>query len=191
MMLQPEIRLLARQYFLEKDEAPAQLLQKKQRDCLEYIGVERDFGVECLNQIPRTFPGDQALFQKLQSLEMSASKIVQEAKLSDEELEVRKQEEIRQAHEAIRAQEQQRQRMAEIQLAVDSMAQEERQALKAKMLPRWKTLMRLPQQERVKYLSRQAPSDQVDFSMMSLLLVKEANEQQESPQSYMQRLVAE
>ena len=42
------------------------------------------------------------------------------------------------------------------------------------MLPRWATLMRLPAEERMGYLQRLTPADQVEFTKITMLLTSEA-----------------
>ena len=48
----------------------------------------------------------------------------------------------------------------------------EKEALKERMMPKFKTLQRLPEQERQQYLARQPANDQIEFMKLQFVLME-------------------
>jgi hypothetical protein len=59
-----------RDHFVSTGQAPNALVIEMQRDMLEKIGVDKDFGVQCLNRIPHNFKHDPHVMIKLQHFVM-------------------------------------------------------------------------------------------------------------------------
>eukprot|EP00619_Florenciella_sp_RCC1007_P001934 CAMPEP_0205923280 /NCGR_PEP_ID=MMETSP1325-20131115/15959_1 /ASSEMBLY_ACC=CAM_ASM_000708 /TAXON_ID=236786 /ORGANISM="Florenciella sp., Strain RCC1007" /LENGTH=130 /DNA_ID=CAMNT_0053291469 /DNA_START=43 /DNA_END=435 /DNA_ORIENTATION=+ len=68
--------------------------------------------------------------------------------------------------------------MQETARAVALMTDEEKQALKDKLLPQFATLSRLGNEEKRAFMMRQSASDQLDFSKLNMIMMQELQQLQ-------------
>eukprot|EP00607_Mallomonas_marina_P004470 CAMPEP_0182438578 /NCGR_PEP_ID=MMETSP1167-20130531/85872_1 /TAXON_ID=2988 /ORGANISM="Mallomonas Sp, Strain CCMP3275" /LENGTH=361 /DNA_ID=CAMNT_0024632007 /DNA_START=628 /DNA_END=1713 /DNA_ORIENTATION=- len=85
LMAMPETKKILKQTYESTKTPPGDKVIELQREMLEILGIEKDFGVSCLNHIPKDFPDDPNIMQKMQQFAMCANVVTREACMSDEE----------------------------------------------------------------------------------------------------------
>jgi predicted lactoylglutathione lyase len=140
------------------------------------LGIEANFGVANLNKIGQDYSGDREVMQKMMMFQRVAQQAVVLSTMSDEQIAAAEAEEKAKQEKARQQQQAMQERGRQVQLAVSSMSQEEKDKVKEKMNAKWTTLMRLPQQDKMTYMSRLPDHDQIDFAMMSAIMMQEKME---------------
>jgi len=151
----------------------AQYGVKLQRSLLSDMGLDPDFAVGQLNQMSSTHGKDREVMAKMQAFQEAAQRAVEMSQYSEEEAEVHEKELVKRKQQEALKQRKLQERAVQVQNAVKTMSAEDKAQIKGRMARKWDTLMRLPQQERMVYLQRQPDSDQLDFTMMSALMMEE------------------
>ena len=87
LMALDDTKVKLKQIFLDTLKPPNEEIIKMQRSVLNWIGVDADFGVDCLNNLQRDYPDDRELAGKVQQFAMCAQVHCQIACMNDEEKE--------------------------------------------------------------------------------------------------------
>ena len=87
LMALEDTKAKLRQVFLDTLKPPNEEMIAMQRSVLNWLGLDADFGVECLNTLQKDFPDNRELAGKLQQFAMCAQVHCQIACMSDEEKE--------------------------------------------------------------------------------------------------------
>lgn len=195
LMMQPATHAaLHEEYVKSGNQDPNEMVVKMQKDMLESLGIQKDFGVSRLNCIGKDFANDREMHAKMQSLFQWAMKSVQQAKMSPEELREAELDKLRHARMAMeKHMEQQRQgeqhkrevfeKVKQVQAAITKMSEEEKAEFVSRWQPKWDTLRRLPPKEQMEYMQRQSAEDQANFAKINMMKQMESSNNQMTPNS--------
>jgi len=75
MMRSKGTKQALREFWEQNQQPPNHLMIQKQREILNYIGIEPEFGISELNQLSVNFPGDTDLFNRLHEMAATAQRI--------------------------------------------------------------------------------------------------------------------
>eukprot|EP00640_Fibrocapsa_japonica_P001741 CAMPEP_0113935036 /NCGR_PEP_ID=MMETSP1339-20121228/2266_1 /TAXON_ID=94617 /ORGANISM="Fibrocapsa japonica" /LENGTH=464 /DNA_ID=CAMNT_0000937049 /DNA_START=77 /DNA_END=1472 /DNA_ORIENTATION=+ /assembly_acc=CAM_ASM_000762 len=98
LMSLDETKQALEKYFADNKKAPNQMIIDMQRDMLEQLGFDKDFGVSCLNDINKDHEDDSELLASMQQFAMMAQLACREAMVGREEFR-RQQEAMRKMQE--------------------------------------------------------------------------------------------
>lgn len=68
----PETKQELKQVYDQTKKMPNERVVQMQREIIQLLGYDPDFGVSCLNRISKDFPNDPEIAQKMQYFVMSA-----------------------------------------------------------------------------------------------------------------------
>ena len=85
LMALDETKAKLRQKFLDTLKPPNEEMINMQRSVLNWLGLDADFGVDCLNNLQRDFPDNRELANKVQQFAMCAQVHCQIACMNDED----------------------------------------------------------------------------------------------------------
>lgn len=149
---------------------PNELMIKIQREMLETLGFQADFGCDCLNRIQTTFGQDPDIANGMRQWAMQAS---QACKLAQQE-----------ADPSLQPDSKSMQEMEHIQSQAASklqgMSQAERTALLDRMSQKVQIFQKLSAPDRLRYINKLDPKDKVEFVMSQNLLMAQMHAQMAS-----------
>jgi len=152
------------------NRVPNELMIKIQREMLETMGFQADFGCDCLNRIQQTFGNDVELASNMRQWMMTASNACKLA--------------LQDADPNLQPDSTAMKDMHQLQLQaaakVDAMSQDMQTALLDRMRQKVNVFQKLSAPDRLRYINKLGPNDKLDFVMAQNLLMRQMQAQMAS-----------
>mmetsp|Transcript_12749 Transcript_12749/g.15433 ORF Transcript_12749/g.15433 Transcript_12749/m.15433 type:complete len:327 (-) Transcript_12749:1792-2772(-) len=175
-MALPETQRVLTDHARKHKEMPNQLIINMQKDLLEVLGFEREFGCACLSSMANDFPNDSELQAAMRLWAITASETCKKA-MAD-------------ADPALAPDSDEMKSMAQIQAQaqtkLSAMSPQERNDLLQRMQAKVSVFQKFNSSDRMRYISKLPTDDKIEFVMAQILLMQQIHAMQNNLPNFTQ-----
>lgn len=155
-------------YYVATKKMPNELIIGMQKEMLETLGFEREYGCACLSNLGQDYPNDPALGQGMQAWAASAQNACRLA--------------VARADPALQPDSQQMQEMASTQqeamMQLETMDAKDQASFQAKMQKRVDVFQKLNAADRLRYVNKLPKADKLDFVKCQIIMMRQMQQMQ-------------